>query len=75
MTRETTGYLFNRNLIVYMFKVGILLLSDELDQLYGEMPVIVIRLNSNVKGGLEGICFPRSPIDHHALQLLYFYLE
>lgn len=75
MTLETTGYLFNRNLIVYMFKVGTLLLSDELDQLYGEMPVIVIRLNSNVKGGLEGIFFPQSPIDHHALQLLYFYLK
>lgn len=75
MTRETTGYLFDRNLIVYLFKVGILHLSDELDQLYGEMSVIVIRLNSNVKGGLEGISFPQSPIDHHALQLIYFYLE
>lgn len=75
MAQETTGYLLKRNLIVYLFKVGILHLSDELDQLYGEMPVVVIRLNSNVKGGLEGICFPQSPIDHYALQLLYFYFE
>ena len=50
-------------------------MSDELDQLYGEMTVTVLRLNSSVKGGLEGISFPQSPIDHHARQLLYFYLE